>query len=659
MTSERDCKVPFLALNEENKLSLFPLMFLHTDTKAQSPDSSSVWMNIPHICTDIDCAREKWVHVGCEVAANRMRLHVNGTLVREKALSVLSKDQNYQDNVKKIALVGNNGDVEKLHAYVYDLRLLPISTSTKDHFIKNPPVKLTLDDSCIADGIEEGSDGVWSIVGGKASCRRNFSLDVVLLDALGRSVHKEMEIFASLVYADNRAPVEKTRDDKEDPLLTSCDGLEFPTVDKPVILLRGRAIFKLKISQLSSKSDNRLFLVRFNATGSQKYPFLEAYSRPIRCISRNRSFRPSVVGRRPFSGSTLPDGTHSPGGNDRPHVSHNNNEGGPFSISSQSESKCSPMPKRFKIGHDNSSAFLDVSEHSKLDDSASNRSVEIKANSLEGRDTALSDSDSTYARKSEARQTVHTGTPILDAIIFRYCLEGIHERTLLLREITHSVSNEDIVNFAEEVCLYAGCSHHRYQILMSKQLIQECTDTWNSISGNSHSVLWTNAIPEINKRFMRISRSATRSLSGKDLEVLRGIAGCGEDLSRENFEKMWYWLYPVAFSLSKSQIHTLWECTMPLWINGLITKEEAEYALKGPRGLQKPGTFVIRFPTSRSWPHPDAGSLVITYVGADSTLHHKLLSLDLSNEDNRQGNPKQLQALLLEEPELSQLARVN
>lgn len=50
---------------------------------------------------------------------------------------------------------------------------------------------------------------------------------------------------------------------------------------------------------------------------------------------------------------------------------------------------------------------------------------------------------------------------------------------------------------------------------MSKQLIAEGTDTWNSMSGNCHNVLWTNAVPEINKRFMRISRSTTRSLSGK------------------------------------------------------------------------------------------------------------------------------------------------
>lgn len=58
------------------------------------------------------------------------------------------------------------------------------------------------------------------------------------------------QVFATLVYADSGSPVEKTGDDTEGPLLTSCDGLEFPTTDKPVTLLRGRASFKLKISQV-------------------------------------------------------------------------------------------------------------------------------------------------------------------------------------------------------------------------------------------------------------------------------------------------------------------------------------------------------------------------------------------------------------------------
>ncbi|VVB02415.1 unnamed protein product [Arabis nemorensis] len=31
---------------------------------------------------------------------------------------------------------------------------------------------------------------------------------------------------------------------------------------------------------------------------------------------------------------------------------------------------------------------------------------------------------------------------------------------------------------------------------------------------------------------------------------------------------------------------------------------------------------------SRSWPHPDAGSLVLTYVRHDFALHHKQLKID-------------------------------
>jgi len=66
----------------------------------------------------------------------------------------------------------------------------------------------------------------------------------------------------------------------------------------------------------------------------------------------------------------------------------------------------------------------------------------------------------------------------------------------------------------------------------------------------------------------------------------------------------------------------------PKWIEGFITKEEAEASLQGPGGFQERGTFILRFPTSRSWPHPDAGCLIVTYVGNDYKLRHKLLSMD-------------------------------
>lgn len=117
------------------------------------------------------------------------------------------------------------------------------------------------------------------------------------------------------------------------------------------------------------------------------------------------------------------------------------------------------------------------------------------------------------------------------------------------------------------------------------------------------------------------------------MDVLRRIAGCDENgaMNRENFDRLWFWMYPVAFTLSKEHMKVLWESLQPRWIQGLITREEAQNALfvrEGQREeVQKPGTFVLRFPTSRSWPHPDAGSLVVTYVGADSNIHNKLISL--------------------------------
>ena len=94
----------------------------------------------------------------------------------------------------------------------------------------------------------------------------------------------------------------------------------------------------------------------------------------------------------------------------------------------------------------------------------------------------------------------------------------------------------------------------------------------------------------------------------QDLEVLRGIAGCGEDIGRDEFDRLWYWLYPVAASLSRDKIKKLWDCTSPKWIEGFITIQEAENALRSSKELlKKTGTFVLRFPTTRSWPHPDAG----------------------------------------------------
>lgn len=61
-----------------------------------------------------------------------------------------------------------------------------------------------------------------------------------------------IKVVASLLYADNAAPVENTTD-AEPALLMSCDGIEYGSQDKPCKLINGRTSFKLKISQVCTE----------------------------------------------------------------------------------------------------------------------------------------------------------------------------------------------------------------------------------------------------------------------------------------------------------------------------------------------------------------------------------------------------------------------
>ncbi|CAN4104300.1 unnamed protein product [Withania somnifera] len=256
---------------------------------------------------------------------------------------------------------------------------------------EDPPVQLSIDSS-IPYEIEEDTDGVWSIVGGKASCRRIFSLGVTLMDNFSRPMTNEAEVVATLVYSDNEAPVEKPVD-ADAPLLTSYDGIEYASSDRPSKVISGRASFKLKISQ--------------------------------------------------------------------------------------------------------------------------------------------------------------------------------------------------------------------------------------------------------------------------DFNLLRRVSGCQDLVSQDNFEKLLCWLYPVACTLSQQCITSMWGSTSPMWIEGFITKEEAESSLRSLGALEEPGAFVLRFPISRSWLHPDAGNLVVTYVGSDYTIHHRLLSLEFIYSSGAKGTMKKpIQEVLLEQPELRRLGRV-
>ncbi|XP_031740585.1 SH2 domain-containing protein B isoform X1 [Cucumis sativus] len=669
---------PFLILSEWNRLKIMPLTTLHKADEGSSPGSSSSANVVPHEYLDVDFPMEKWVHIGCEVSTDFVRLHIDGKMVGEKPVSSSLSEDTFPRALGTIVL-GNNGEDISLQGYIHNEKVLPSASLIRDHYAEDLPVKLFIDNSSTME-IEEGGDGIWNIVGGKPSCRRNFSLDVMLLDSSGQPVLKELEVVASLIYADSGEAVEKSGDE-EAPLLASYDGVEFASSDRPSKLLHGRASFKLKISQLSSKCDNKLFRIRFCIPRVEAYPFFEALSSPIRCISRSRNTRMStlMLKRSTFHpldvsrSSGLDNGT-----SEHEHVS-------------VEEEKPSPLLKRVKLGQDRPTPIDDPSSgqpdeecnsHSFTANGAGNgfgsRTERSKNNGSTG--ASPSDSGSTEARHSVLNRTRTNGNPISDVNIFKYCLGGLSERSLLLKEIATSVSQEEILEFAEHVSLYSGCLHHRiqlcmltwmsldyfamtnlswkHQILMSRKLIEEGTRAWNSISQNKHHVHWENVVFEIEEQFMRISGCSSRSLTQQDFELLRRISGCQEYLAQENFERMWCWLYPVAFTLSRQWINAMWSSLSPKWIEGFITKEEAELSLQSPAGLQDPGTFILRFPTSRSWPHPDAGSLVVTYVGNDYALHHRLLTLDrIFSSTEGEKNMRSLQDMLLAEPELSRLGR--
>ncbi|KAL6641487.1 hypothetical protein ACP70R_019668 [Stipagrostis hirtigluma subsp. patula] len=578
-----------------------------------------------------------------QVTENDMRLHIDGDLAAEVHLCSLSDELDCPDDANQISLVGSDG---KLEGHVYNIEVSSILGTIQQLYAKNPPFKLSIDYSC-SDGIEECDDGIWNIVGGKASCRRNFILEVVLINAFGEPL-KDKEVVASLVYADNGTVVEKSRDDSEPPLLITCEGLEYPAISRPLPIIRGRALFKLKISQLSSKCDNKLFRVHFSILHMRRYPFLEADSKPIRCISRHRTNRLLGSGKRLNSATT-----------DEPHLL-NSGQGflnadkvnGQLHSHGQNSVVCFHPSKFPKTEVDGMAKAVETHKMVSQNNHARRMMVSKEAQHVMGTDSSTSDYDSFDAGSSWSGSDGDEVETFSDAVIFRYCLDSTYERSKFLRGAAPNVNKDDLLKLADQVSLYSGCSHHRNQILMSKQLLREGADAWSMISKNNERALWSSAIPEIITKFMGISHSTNRGLSEQDLEVLRGIAGCGDDIGRDEFDRLWYWLYPVAVALSKDKIKKMWDCTAPRWIEGLITIKEAENALRRSGLLLKePGTFVLRFPTTRSWPHPDAGSLVVTYVGFDNSIHHRLLSLD-----SRAGN---LQDLLLQEPELSQLGRVD
>ncbi|KAI8552373.1 hypothetical protein RHMOL_Rhmol06G0261700 [Rhododendron molle] len=624
MHSEIARCVPFLVLDKEKKMMLFPLLFLHKE--APSPHNSTAWVEIPHASAKIAFSFAKWVHVGCEVASDLVRLHIYGEIAGEMPLSSSAVNDSNLNGLRSISLAGTDGDDDRFEGYIHSFEVLPNTSSIKAHFVKNPPLQLSVDDSSASE-IEEDEDGVWSIVGGKASCRRNFSLDVTLRDAFGEPINKEMEVCVVGIYETSGTIfTEKSKADSKfkDREAVVGDGGVVGEADE------GLSLGSYLLSQLTVGSvvgedgcsrivSDLIFFscfsfhlnvtIGFSALGLrfQKWGVIlslrHSFS-PIRCISRNRSTQISSVKWKRSNSSGLGEGSSE------------------LLYNIVHEAKLSPSSKRVKLGQENSFATCKANlTMDRADDECNSRAwtanedFNAYGSSLERRppknheemDNSPSDSESIEARNSNFKSTSSNRSPVSDTAIFKYCLGGLNERALLLKEVATAASEKELADFARQVSLYLGCSHHGRQ----------------------------------------------------DLEILRRIAGCQEFVARENFEKMWCWLYPVAFTLSGVWVNAMWNSASPKWIEGFITKEEAESSLQGPGVLPDPGAFVLWFPTSRSWPHPDAANLVATYIGSDYNIHHKILSLDfIFSSGEKEMSSRPLQDMLLAEPELSRLGRI-
>uniref|UniRef100_A0A1J3HLT3 Signal transducer and activator of transcription A n=2 Tax=Noccaea caerulescens TaxID=107243 RepID=A0A1J3HLT3_NOCCA len=613
---------PFLVLDENKKMMLLPLTLLHKE--APDPVNTSSWTEVPNVSTKAQFPLQKWVHVGCEVSRNNMRLHICGEIVGEQVLTSLKSNVTASDCTRKISLFSVGGDGYSVQGFIHCAEALPSSIPVNYHYTKDPPLWLSVDKSS-SSGIELDEDGVWNIVGGKASCRESFSLDVVLSNAIGQPVHKDVKVAASLLYADSGTPVEKMMD-SEAPLLVSYEGVEFSAEDKLCSLLNGCASFNFKITQLSSKRDKRLFCIKFEIPNKGSYPFFEAVTNQIRCISRGRD-------------SVTPERSNQ--------INHLLNGVPEFASSNGTSDILHPSAKRIRLDEER------ISEREF--ENGNGMSMEWSHQNQEEEEDEEEENSSTDTEKTEIRDSTFKRYTISDSAIFRYCLGNLTERSLLLKEITNNASDEEISEFADQVSLYSGCSHHGYQIKMARKLIAEGTNAWILISRNYQRVHWDNVVIEIEEHFMRISKCSSRSLTHQDFELLRRVCGCYEYITQENFEKMWCWLFPVASAISRGLINGMWRSSSPKWIEGFVTKEEAEHSLQG----QEPGTFILRFPTSRIWPHPDSGSLVVTYVGHDFLIHHRLLTIDhMCDSSERYTDAKPLQDMILAEPELSRLGRI-
>lgn len=102
-------------------------------------------------------------------------------------------------------------------------------------------------------------------------------------------------------------------------------------------------------------------------------------------------------------------------------------------------------------------------------------SFEGRLEKLEEEDDSPSDSESTGEGNSSFKSMSSRRSPISDMTIFKYSLSGLNERSYMLKEIALSASDNELSEFAHQVSLYSGCSHHRQVIQKRHCLISDCS----------------------------------------------------------------------------------------------------------------------------------------------------------------------------------------
>lgn len=75
-------------------------------------------------------------------------------------------------------------------------------------------------------------------------------------------------------------------------------------------------------------------------------------------------------------------------------------------------------------------------------------------------DNSSTDSENVEERVSNFRTLPSRAYSISDETIFKYCLGGLTDRAVLLKEVAISASEDELLKFAQEVSVYSGCSHH-------------------------------------------------------------------------------------------------------------------------------------------------------------------------------------------------------